>query len=313
LFGQDGKLYYTTGDRGNNQLSRYCLPIRAQMLPTEDQIKQKDWTAYEGKVLRMNPDGSIPADNPTINGVKSHIFTYGHRNPQGLTLGPGDNIYVSEHGDKSDDEFNRLVPGGNYGWPYVAGYKDDMAYQFANWTAAPNCKDLTWTNIPPFPSNVLVRNESQFNATTNFVPPLHTFYTVDNSYNFSKPEGCGYVCWPTVAPSGTHFYTSDKIPGWKNTFLMTTLKSGVIFQLKPNENGTALVGEPPKALFHSENRYRDLAFSPDGSTIYVITDSAGTVQSMNNSNNNTGEGGLVATLKNPGSLLEFKYVGGSAH
>jgi PQQ-dependent dehydrogenase (s-GDH family) len=120
LFGQDGKLYYTTGDRGNNQLSRYCLPIRAQMLPTEDQIKQKDWTAYEGKVLRMNPDGSIPADNPTINGVKSHIFTYGHRNPQGLTLGPNGNIYVSEHGDKSDDEFNRLVPGGNYGWPYVA-------------------------------------------------------------------------------------------------------------------------------------------------------------------------------------------------
>lgn len=138
------------------------------------------------------------------------------------------------------------------------------------------------------------------------MPPLHTFYTVGNDYNFSKPEGCGYICWPTVAPSGTHFYTSDKIPGWKDTFLMTTLKSGVIFQIRLNVDGTGII-EEPRALFHSENRYRDLAFSPDGSTIYVITDSAGPVQSMDNK-----ETGQVASLKNPGSLIEFKYEGDSS-
>jgi glucose/arabinose dehydrogenase len=107
----------------------------------------------------MNPDGSIPHDNPIINGVRSYIFTYGHRNAQGLTIGPNGDLYVSEHGDKSDDEFNHLQAGGNYGWPYVAGYKDNKAYQFANWTAANNCQELTFTNIPPYPPNVLVRNE----------------------------------------------------------------------------------------------------------------------------------------------------------
>ena len=59
---------------------------------------------YEGKVLRMNSDGTIPTDNPTINGVQSHVFTYGHLNAQGITAGPNGNLYVAEHGDKSDDE-----------------------------------------------------------------------------------------------------------------------------------------------------------------------------------------------------------------
>ncbi|MDQ3847685.1 MAG: PQQ-dependent sugar dehydrogenase, partial [Thermoproteota archaeon] len=80
-FGPDGMLYYTIGDQGNNQLSRYCFNIEAQDLPTADEIAAQDWGSYQGKVLRMNRDGSIPEDNPEVNGVRSHIFTYGHRNP----------------------------------------------------------------------------------------------------------------------------------------------------------------------------------------------------------------------------------------
>jgi PQQ-dependent dehydrogenase (s-GDH family) len=301
-FGPDGKLYYTIGDQGNNQFGRYCMPIRAQLLPTQEQINTQDWTdVYQGKVLRMNPDGSIPDDNPVINGVKSHIFTYGHRNHQGIAVGPGGDLYIVEHGDKSDDEFNRLEAGGNYGWPNVAGYLDEKAYQYANWSGAENCEELEFNNIPPFPEGVPVMNESEFNAT-NFVPPIATFYTVENDYNFSEPAGCGYVCWPTVAPSSIRLYTSDAIPGWNGTFLMTTLKGGRIFHLTLDENGTALAGEPVE-LFRSENRYRDLAFSPDGTTIYVITDSAGPVQAIE-------EGGdPVGNLTHPGSLLMFRYEG----
>ena len=301
-FGPDGKLYYTIGDQGNNQFGRYCMPIRSQLLPTQEQIDTQNWTdVYQGKVLRMNPDGSIPDDNPEIEGVKSHIFTYGHRNHQGIAVGPTGDLYIVEHGDKSDDEFNRLEPGGNYGWPNVAGYLDEKAYQYANWSAAENCEELEFNNIPPFPEGVPVMNESQFNAT-NFVPPLATFYTVENDYNFSEPAGCGYVCWPTVAPSSIRLYTSDAIPEWNGTFLMTTLKAGRIFHLTLDENGTALAGDPVE-MFRSENRYRDLAFSPDGTTIYVVTDSQGPVQAIEPADE------PVGNLTHPGSLLMFKYEG----
>ncbi|MDQ4101729.1 MAG: PQQ-dependent sugar dehydrogenase, partial [Thermoproteota archaeon] len=141
---------------------------------------------------------------------------------------------------------------------------------------------------------------------------------VENDYNFSEPAGCGYVCWPTVAPSSLRLYTSDAIPGWNSTFLMTTLKAGTIFHLTPNENGTELAQEPVE-LFRSENRYRDVAFSPDGSSIYVITDSSGPVQAIVDGDifplledpetvpSPVTE--LTTTSQNPGSVLEFKYVG----
>jgi PQQ-dependent dehydrogenase (s-GDH family) len=302
IFGSDGMLYYTIGDQGNNQFDNYCKPINAQVLPTQAQVDSQNWTAYVGKVLRMNPDGSIPDDNPEIDGVKSHIFTYGHRNVQGIAQGQNNVVYAVEHGDKTDDEFNRLDSGSNYGWPNVAGYKDGKAYQYANWSGAEDCQDLEFNNIPPFPESVPVSNESDF-TSPNFVPPIQTYYTVEDDYNFTSPPDCGYVCWPTVAPSSLRLYTFDEIPGWNSTFLMTTLKAGKIIQLALNDNGTALANEPAE-LFRSENRYRDLAFDPDGRTIYVITDSSGPTQAI--------EGGPIATIKNAGAVLKFTYVGSDA-
>jgi PQQ-dependent dehydrogenase (s-GDH family) len=303
-FGPDGKLYYTIGDQGKNQLASACLNNQAQHLPTADQVAAKNWTTYEGKVLRLNPDGSIPEDNPEINGVKSHVYTYGHRNAQGIAVGPTGDIYVAEHGDNSDDELNRLVAGGNYGWPYVSGYIDDKAYQYYNWSAAENCSELTFNDVAPAPAGVTVMNESQFNAT-NFVPPIQTFYTVDQDFNFTEAgTSCGEMtstCYPTVAPSSLRLYTSDVIPGWENNLMMMTLKAGRIFQIALNENGTALAREPVE-LFRSENRYRDIAFDPDGRTIYVITDMMGPVQAMK-------EGPITPTITlwSPGSLLVFRY------
>jgi glucose/arabinose dehydrogenase len=74
------------------------------------------------------------------------------------------------------------------------------------------------------------------------------------------------VFYPTVAPSSLRLYTSNVIPGWENNLLMTTLEAGKIFQIALDENGTALAREPVE-LFRSENRYRDIAFSPDGRTL----------------------------------------------
>ena len=132
-FGPDSQLYLTIGDQGNNQLGNYCLAVESQRLPTQKEVTGKDYSAYVGKSLRLNLDGSVPKDNPKLKGVVSHVFTYGHRNPQGLDFGPDGTLYSSEQGPKTDDEVNILKRGGNYGWPHVAGLKDNQAYQFARW------------------------------------------------------------------------------------------------------------------------------------------------------------------------------------
>src|SRR5688572_4643125 len=101
--GRDAKLYYTIGDGGNDQLGNWCIPIEAQRLPTAEEVAAQNWFAYQGKSLRLNLDGSIPEDNPVIEGIRSHIFTYGHRNMQGIAFAPDGMLYASEQGPKSDD------------------------------------------------------------------------------------------------------------------------------------------------------------------------------------------------------------------
>ena len=150
--GPDRKLYYTIGDQGNDQLGNYCVPIESQRLPTQAEIQAKNYAAYVGKSLRLNLDGSIPNDNPQIAGVRSHVFTYGHRNPQGIDFGPDGTLYESEHGPKTDDEINILKAGANYGWPHVAGLKDDKAYEYARWAESTTpCAQLKFSDlaIPP--------------------------------------------------------------------------------------------------------------------------------------------------------------------
>src|SRR5215475_13088260 len=87
------------------------------------QMKQaQDLMDLAGKIVRLRDDGSVPPDNPFVGrpGVRPEIFTYGNRNPQGLTLHPATGrIWEVEHGPKGGDELNVLKAGGNYGWPLV--------------------------------------------------------------------------------------------------------------------------------------------------------------------------------------------------
>lgn len=102
LFGADGKLYMTTGDAQN-------------------QPAAQDVGSLNGKVLRINANGSVPGDNPIAG---NYTYSYGHRNAQGLTWGPGNRLVSSEHGPDSDDEINIIEAGRNYGWPDVRGFCD---------------------------------------------------------------------------------------------------------------------------------------------------------------------------------------------
>ena len=105
LIFDDNCLFFTIGDRGNR-----------------DENPQ-DITRDCGKVYRINDDGSIPEDNPFINekNAKTAIYSYGHRNPQGMAIHPdtGD-IWTHEHGPKGGDEINIIESGKNYGWPIVS-------------------------------------------------------------------------------------------------------------------------------------------------------------------------------------------------
>jgi glucose/arabinose dehydrogenase len=103
VFGPDGKLYIGTGDATNSSLSQ-------------------DRTSLGGKILRLNPDGTVPADNPFEG---SPVYSYGHRNVQGLAFDDDGNLWASEFGQNTWDELNLIRAGDNYGWPVVEGIGND--------------------------------------------------------------------------------------------------------------------------------------------------------------------------------------------
>ena len=289
VFGPDGKLYASRGDHGSNFLAYYCVPNRAQELPTAAEVQARDWQSYQGKILRVNLDGSIPADNPVLNGVRSHVFAYGNRNPQGMAFGPDGHLYESEHGQDTDDEVNRIDAGRNYGWPLIAGYKDDQYYTYANWSAsAPTpCASLAYGR--DIPSTVPQTKESSVNLP-DFAPPLKTFFTVPTGYDVRTLGNA------TAALTGLDVYSSMAIPGWNTSILVCGMASGVIYRIPLNA-----LNAPPLTYFKAQDRYRDLAIAPDGKRIYAITSIFGRTV--------TATGEPTATLAHPGALLEFTYVG----
>ena len=300
--GPDLRLYYTIGDGGKNQLGNWCLPIEAQTLPTAGEVSSENYIAYQGKSLRLELDGSVPADNPELDGVRSHVFTYGHRNMQGIDFADDGTLYGTEHGPKADDEVNILTGGGNYGWPHVSGFRDDKAYQFARWAdASVPCSQLRYSDLEIEPE-VPVEDETSW--TEPMVDPIATLFTVPSDWRFSDPAcgGIDFICWPTVAPSSIEVYEpgAGNGVGWGKSLLLTTLKRGSIYRLPLSEDGQSIAG-PIERYFQSENRFRDLAVSPDGRTIYAATDITGVAEST--------RGGVTTTMANPGVILVFTYTG----
>ena len=203
-FGPDGKLYVTVGERGDADLAQNPL-------------------THHGTVVRLNDDGSIPDDNPFIgnDGFLPEIFTFGHRNAQGLAIRPGTGgIWVSEHGPRGGDEVNRLEAGANYGWPVITHGRAYSGFSIGEGTAKEGLEQpvYQWT--------------------------------------------------PSMAPSGTAFYSGDLFPAWDGNLFVGALKFQYLSRL--TLEGDRIVGE--EYLFDDAfGRVRDVRQGPDGA-IYLLTD-----------------------------------------
>ena len=209
-FGPEGHLYVTTGDaRDFSQ-----VPDTAQ-----------DLTSLAGKVLRMNPDGSVPADNPFVGdpNANPYVYTYGHRNPFGLTFHPATGkAYSTENGPDCNDEVNILIPGGNFGWgpsqtcdtsvlPYPQNTNQDgpspiLPIAWYTPTTAPvNAAVYTGTKFPAWQGDLVI---GEFNTASlrrlDLEPPDYAT-PVSESVIHTAPESILEV---EVGPDGAIWFTT---------------------------------------------------------------------------------------------------------
>jgi trimeric autotransporter adhesin len=320
-------LYYAEGDMGSGQFENLSRANKAQIT-----------ASYEGKILRFNlePDGDagaydkwIPSgtgtdDNPFNGAEQSAVWAKGMRNNQGFAYNAvNDILYGSSHGPFSDDELNVLEYGKNYGHPLVVGYSADGNYNGAKVGPA--------GGSPPLISAV---NGEQNNAAAigaSYMDPMYTFYPApqgntstpwtiqyiytNQNYNGSPgPTGAAQNVnshWASDAPSGMDFYNSPLIPGWKNSLLLSSLKKGKLIRVKLNAAGTALIATPfgsaspdndTVGVFFSQNRFRDIALSPNGDTIFAAIDRDGTT-----SGPTAGSGAINS--KCPGCIKRYVFLG----
>lgn len=305
-------LFYAVGDMG-----------AGQFYSAERTNKSQLTNSYEGKILRFNLDNTgtgtgldkwIPDNNPFNNVApvtgKSAVWVTGIRNNQGFAY-VNNSLFGSSHGPFSDDEVNKIISGQNYGHPVIIGKKGDGNYNGAK-AANPNFKG--WSNefagSPLITSLPLISDEAN-DATPNYVDPIYSYFqapngpvgtagTVLNIYT-NNPANSG---WPSIAPSGMEGYTNSKIPGWKNSLLLASLKRGYLMRIKPNAAGTGtdlIGGFDTSSVLNTQNRFRDIAFGPDGLTIYAVVDRSGSTSGPTSTN-------PVSSVC-PGCVIKYKFLG----
>lgn len=210
IVGPDNRIYMTTGD-------------------TQNQPSAQDLNAITGKILRLELDGSVPNDNP-IPG--SYIYSWGHRNAQGLAFGPTGILYSSEHGPNTDDELNIIEPARNYGWPTVAGFcnttteiafcaDSNVIEPLWAWTPTIATSDLIYYDHPAIPEwqgkllMTVLKNKQLIQLDLNGTEDSITTQTMFLTNQFGRlrdivagPDGTLYIAtnganWGNTDP-GTH-------------------------------------------------------------------------------------------------------------
>ena len=137
---QDGSLYVSLGERGDRQSAQ-------------------DLSREQGSIIRILPDGRIPADNPFVATAQARpaIWSYGHRNPQGLAMDAEGRIWAVEHGAKGGDEVNLIQKGANYGWPVISYGEHYSGRKIGEGTSKPGMEQPAWYWDPSIaPSGMLI-------------------------------------------------------------------------------------------------------------------------------------------------------------
>jgi glucose/arabinose dehydrogenase len=205
----DGTLFFSTGDRGEGP--------RAQ-----------DMTDAAGAVLRINPDGSVPADNPYAagqNGALPQIWSKGHRNPQGFTVDSTGKLWTVEHGAQGGDEVNTPEAGKNYGWPQITYGVNYGGAKIGSGTEAPGLEQPQFYWDPSIaPSGLAVYEGKMFPEWKgDLIAGSLKFALVsrldrDDSGKIVKEErflegAFGRIRDVNVAPDGSILLLTDEDPG----------------------------------------------------------------------------------------------------
>jgi aldose sugar dehydrogenase len=201
-------------------------------------LSSQDLNSPNGKIHRINDDGSIPANNPFLihpavgndesTLTRQSIWTYGHRTPQGLEWNPRrGKVWNTEMGPRGGDEINELLPGRNYGWPYHS-----LGLEYTGHSVA-------------------------------------RYKLQDIEFDTSKVEQTLVDFTPSPALSSFAFYQGDKFPGWRGNLLLGTLKGSSLYRLV--FDGKEMIER--EVLFRDLARIRDVEIGYDG-LVYLLLENA---------------------------------------
>jgi aldose sugar dehydrogenase len=219
-FGPDGKLWFTTGDASTGPLPQ-------------------DLSQLGGKTARINSDGTTPGDNPFVGqpGIDARIYTYGHRNPQGLAFRPGNNVpYTSEHGPNINDEVNQLVAGGNGGWDPNNGGAYNQFVPMTDLLKFPDAMIPAWRSGDSFtlaPSGATFLTGSQWKSWEN---QLVVAFLKDSKARVMFLDGNGNVSFATpILENGVRLRSAVQGPDG-NLYIATDVGGGLgaIWKITPS-------------------------------------------------------------------------------
>ncbi|HSL46217.1 MAG TPA: CHRD domain-containing protein, partial [Anaerolineales bacterium] len=318
VFGQDGTLHIFIGDVGRRgQMQNLpCGPVEECDGETEpdDQFggPEPDDAHLTGVILRLNPDGTAPEDNPffeagaAIGGEVGEniqkVFSYGHRNSFGMAIDPiTGNLWLSENGDDSFSEINRIVPGLNGGWIQIMGpaerieqFKEIETTFSANPAAPPALQQLRWppTNIADSPDEALERL---------FMLPGATYQDPVFSWKWEvSPAGIGFL---NSRALGERFegdlFVGAAIPqlegGYLFRFNLDDDREGFEFRRSDLRDGVAdnlakheITESRPLLIGRNFGAITDIEMGPNGN-LYVVSLTQGTVYEIFKVGDDTGD------------------------